>query len=64
MDQRLFRAINNFTGHFRFLDVFMIIISKKLRYLFAFILIIMWFQNNFHKRIASLAGISAIITFL
>ena len=64
MDNRIFRLLNQFTGRYDFLDTLMIIISKKLRYLFAFILIIMWFQNVFHKRIASFAGISAIITFL
>lgn len=63
MDKKLFRALNQFTGHYRYLDIIMIMISKKLRYLFAFILLLMWFRNNFHKRIASFAGISAIITF-
>jgi undecaprenyl-diphosphatase len=64
MDNRIFRTLNQFTGRYYFLDTLMIIISKKLRYLFALILIIMWFRNIFHKRIASFAGISAIITFL
>ncbi|MFJ5763510.1 phosphatase PAP2 family protein [Neobacillus sp. NPDC093182] len=64
MDNWLFRILNQFTGRYHFLDIFMIIISKKLRYLFAIILIILWFRNNFHKRIAILAGISAITAFL
>lgn len=63
MDKKLFKTVNQFTGHYRFLDIIMIMISKKLRYLFAIILLIMWFRNNYHKRIVSLAGISAIITF-
>jgi undecaprenyl-diphosphatase len=63
MDKKLFRALNQFTGHYRFLDIIMIMISKKLRYLFAFILLIMWFRNNYHRRIVSFAVISAIITF-
>lgn len=64
MDDKIFRTLNQFTGRNRFVDIFMIIISKKLRYFFAYFLVIMWFQNNFHKRITSLAGISAIITLL
>lgn len=63
MDKNLFRAINQFTGQYRCLDLIMIMISKKLRYLFAFILLIMWFRNNYYRRIVSFAGISAIITF-
>jgi undecaprenyl-diphosphatase len=64
MDDKVFRLINQFTGRYRFLDTFMIIISKKLRYLFALILLIMWFRNNIHKRLTTFAGISALITLL
>ncbi|MDR7077522.1 undecaprenyl-diphosphatase [Neobacillus niacini] len=64
MDDKIFRALNQFTGKYRSVDIFMIMVSKKLRYVFAFLLVIMWLQDKFHKRITSLAGISAIITLL
>ncbi|MEH7111268.1 undecaprenyl-diphosphatase [Neobacillus niacini] len=64
MDDKIFRVINQFTGRYHLVDIFMIMISKKLRYVFAFLLVIMWLQNNFHKRITSFAGISALITLL
>lgn len=64
MDDKIFRLINQFTGRIRIIDVFMIFISQKLRYFFAFVLIILWFRDNHHKRITSYAGISAFISLL
>lgn len=64
MDDKIFRVINQFSGRVRLLDVFMIFLSQKLRYVFALVLIIMWFRNNHHKRITLYAGISAFITLL
>lgn len=64
MDIKIFTFINDFTGRVRLLDIFMMFISQKLRYLFAFVLIIMWFRDHYHKRVTSYAGISAFISLL
>jgi undecaprenyl-diphosphatase len=64
MDNKIFRFINQFTGQFRVFDIIMIVLSTKLRYLFAFFMIFMWVRDTQHKKITSFAGISAIITFL
>jgi undecaprenyl-diphosphatase len=59
MDYRIFRAINQFAGRYRLLDMMVIIFSQKVRYLFLFILIFMWFRDNSHKKITLYAIISA-----
>lgn len=64
MNYKIFRAVNKFTGRYRLIDIFMIAISQKLRYLYAFILLVMWFRNNYHKKISLYAGISAGMTLL
>lgn len=64
MDFKIFRALNQFTEKVRFIDVFMIFISQKLRFLYALILIILWCRDNHHKRITLYAGISAFLTWL
>ncbi|MBU8880875.1 undecaprenyl-diphosphatase [Bacillus sp. FJAT-29790] len=64
MDYRVFRAINQFAGRYRLLDMIMITISQKVRYLFVLILILMWFRNHYHKKITLFTGISVGITFL
>jgi undecaprenyl-diphosphatase len=64
MNSKLFKTINQFSGRNRIIDVFMITISQRLRYLFVLFLLILWFRNNFHKRITLYAGISGFITLL
>jgi undecaprenyl-diphosphatase len=64
MDQRIFRAINQFSGRYRLLDSIMVAISQKLRYLFILIIILLWFRNHFYKKLSINMGISIMITFL
>lgn len=46
MDDKLFRAINHFSGRYLLLDKLMILFSNKIRYVFVFVLIFMWFRNR------------------
>ncbi|WP_028403040.1 undecaprenyl-diphosphatase [Ectobacillus panaciterrae] len=62
MNYRIFRAINQLVGRYPLLDNMMITISQKVRYLYAFLFILMWFRNNVYKKITLYAGISAGIT--
>ncbi|MGV7003276.1 hypothetical protein ACWA2C_32470 [Priestia megaterium] len=51
MDYKVFRAINQLSGRYSSLDMLMILISKKVRYIFMFVLIFMWFRNDSQKKI-------------
>lgn len=64
MDYKIFRAINQFTGQYRLIDTIMITISQKIRYLFLFILLLIWIRNNFHRRIVLLTFVSGGISIL
>ncbi|WP_379969586.1 undecaprenyl-diphosphatase [Ectobacillus sp. sgz5001026] len=59
MNYKIFKSINRLSGHYSPIDLLMIFISNKLRYVFLFVLIFMWFRNDFSKRISFLAVISA-----
>ncbi|WP_209124147.1 undecaprenyl-diphosphatase [Alkalihalobacillus sp. BA299] len=63
MDYKLFRAINQLTGRYSLLDMLMILISNKVRYVFIFVLISMLFQNYSHKKVA-LSAITSIVLSL
>lgn len=43
MDYNIFRRINQLAGRYSVLDMLMILISNKVRYLFVFVLMLMWF---------------------
>ncbi|EEL50670.1 MULTISPECIES: undecaprenyl-diphosphatase [Bacillus cereus group] len=62
MNYILFKAINRLAGRGNTMDTIMVFISQKTRYLYLFILLCMWFRNNFYKKIILYAGISAGIT--
>jgi undecaprenyl-diphosphatase len=64
MNYRIFRAINQLAGRYSLLDTIMITISQKARYLYILLLILMWFRNNFYKKITLYAGISTGVTLL
>jgi undecaprenyl-diphosphatase len=64
MDYMIFRAINQFAGRYRLLDRLMITFSQKLPYVFFLILILMWFRNNFHKKITFYTFISIGLSML
>ncbi len=64
MDYKLFRAINLLSGRSRLLDGFMILLSNKVRYIFIFVLIIMWFRNFSYRKICINSILSSMITML
>jgi undecaprenyl-diphosphatase len=64
MNYRVFRAINQLAGRYSLLDTVMITISQKVGYLYALLLILIWFRNNFYKKITLYAGISAGVALL
>jgi undecaprenyl-diphosphatase len=64
MDYMIFRAINQFAGRNRLLDRMMITFSQTLPYVFFLILILMWFRNNFHKKITLYTFISIGVSIL
>ncbi|WML44873.1 phosphatase PAP2 family protein [Neobacillus sp. PS3-40] len=64
MDYRIFRLINQFAGRYQHVDKVIITFSQKVRYLFFFILIFMWFRNNFHKKITLNALLSVGISII
>jgi undecaprenyl-diphosphatase len=51
MDYKLFRAINLLSGRSAPMDWLMIFLSKKIRYMFLFVLIFMWFRNDHYRKV-------------
>ncbi|WP_017754741.1 undecaprenyl-diphosphatase [Calidifontibacillus oryziterrae] len=64
MNDKLFKILNQFSGRTPFIDSLMIILSNKIRYLFIFVLIIMWVRNKFYKKVALYAILSAGLTLI
>ncbi|UAC48853.1 undecaprenyl-diphosphatase [Bacillus aquiflavi] len=64
MDEKMFRAINRFSGHLPLLDMLMIFISKKVRYVFILVLIFKYYQSSAHKNEAVHATRSALFALL
>ncbi|HHY72191.1 MAG TPA: undecaprenyl-diphosphatase [Bacillus bacterium] len=64
MDEKVFWAINRMSGRSSLLDKLMVLISNKIRYLYIFILIIMWFKKRTYKKTVIDAVISACITLI
>jgi undecaprenyl-diphosphatase len=62
MDDKLFRAFNRLAGRNSLLDMLMIFISNKVRFIFIFVLIFMLFQSYSHKKAALSAITSAVFT--
>ncbi|WP_195780353.1 undecaprenyl-diphosphatase [Priestia megaterium] len=60
MDDKGFRTINQLAGRYSVLDMLMILISKKVRYVFMFVLIFMWFRNDSQKKVTLNAVVSAV----
>lgn len=52
MDEKWFKTINSLAGHNAIVDYLMILISKKVRFLFIFVLIFIWFRNYSYKNVA------------
>lgn len=51
MNYMLFKVINRLAGRGTTMDAIMVFLSQKTRYLYLFILIFMWFRNNFYKKL-------------
>jgi undecaprenyl-diphosphatase len=62
MDYRLFRAINLLSGRCAPIDWLMIFLSKKIRYVFIFVLIFMWFRNDHYRKVTWNAMVSSVIS--
>ena len=61
MNTKLFQAIMSKSGHFPFLDQMMIFLSKKARYIYVFILILLAFRSKRHRETVRNAVISTIV---
>lgn len=61
MDQRLFKWINDLAGKNTFLDNLMIFASNKIRYIFAFVLFLMWLRNGQYRKVFYRSLISLMI---
>ncbi|MGM0837133.1 MAG: undecaprenyl-diphosphatase [Bacillota bacterium] len=61
MDLKLFLAINRLAGRSWFVDRCMILISQKMRYVYFFILFLLWLKKGRERKMAYDAGISVLI---
>lgn len=59
MNYNMFRFINRLSGRYSSLDLLMIFLSNKMRYVFLMVLFFMWVRNDFSKRIAFHALLSS-----
>ncbi|MFB6468886.1 undecaprenyl-diphosphatase [Cytobacillus sp. Hz8] len=68
MNNNVFRLINQFSGRCSPMDFLMILISNRIRYVYIFVLIFLWFRNDSYKKVFSIAvksmGIVLIINTL
>lgn len=64
MNNKVFKLINQFSGRYSPIDLLMILISNKIRYVFIFVLIFMWFRNDSYKKVSCNAVKSTGITML
>lgn len=62
MDYKIFRRINQLAGRYSVLDMLMILISKKVRYVFIFVLIFMRFRNYSQRKVTLYTVIPAAFT--
>ncbi|MEH7356140.1 phosphatase PAP2 family protein [Neobacillus drentensis] len=64
MNYRIFKVINRLAGNYRILDNLMIYISKRARFVYLIVLIVLWFRRDFYKKMALFAGVSVSVTYL
>lgn len=64
MNERIFRAINQCAGYSRILDFIMMTISRKARFIFVFVLVFLWFRNDFYKKMTLYTGVTVSVTYL
>ena len=63
MNNKVFKLINQFSGRCSPIDLLMILISNKIRYVFIFVLIFLWFRNDSYKKVSCNAVKSMGITW-
>ncbi|RXZ00034.1 undecaprenyl-diphosphatase [Fictibacillus sp. S7] len=61
MNYQWFQDINNLSVSHPVLDSFMIFLSQKALYLYALVLLVLWFTNDSYKRLAIYSGITGIL---
>lgn len=64
MDEKWFRVINRLAGRYSPMDLLMIWMSNKARYVYLFVFVWMWFKSRFSRKTAADAGICAGIAVL
>jgi undecaprenyl-diphosphatase len=64
MNDRIFRSINELAGSSRFVDFIMVTLSKRTRYVYLFVLLLLLFQAKFNKRKTLIAGVTISVTYL
>ncbi|MBM7704157.1 undecaprenyl-diphosphatase [Metabacillus iocasae] len=64
MKSSFFKSINRFSGRCTPIDFLMIFFSQKVRYVFLFFIMMMWFRNRAYRKIVYCAGISSGITLV
>lgn len=64
MNNKVFKFINQFSGRCFPIDLLMILVSNKIRYVFIIVLIFMWFRNDSYKKVSCNAVKSMGITLL
>ncbi|MFC3884820.1 undecaprenyl-diphosphatase [Bacillus songklensis] len=62
MDYKMFRAINRLAGRYSVMDELMIWISNRVRYVYIFLLVFMWFRDYSSKKASRHAGVSALLS--
>ncbi|AZV42606.1 bacitracin ABC transporter permease [Peribacillus asahii] len=62
MNYKVFQSVNPLSRRCSPIDLLMILISNKIRYVFIFVLIFMWFRNDFYKKVSCNAVISVGLT--
>jgi undecaprenyl-diphosphatase len=64
MDKKIFYLINRHTGKYRLIDNLMIMVSKRIRYVYLIILIFLWFKDHSTNKIAKKAIVTALISWI
>ncbi|MED3551997.1 undecaprenyl-diphosphatase [Cytobacillus praedii] len=64
MDNKVFMQVNRLSGRGSAIDLLMIWISKRIRFVFIFVLVFMWFKNDSYKNAANNAVMSMGITLI
>lgn len=64
MDKNIFHLINRHSGRHRLIDILMIMVSKRIRYVYLIILIILWFKDQSTNKVAKKAIVTAIIAWI